>query len=65
MSKEGDDSKAVNEAKLMAITGKIRELQMELARVLGVPNNSPQLGQAGGQEISRVGDGNVSDGGFA
>ena len=42
-----------------AITGKIQELQMELARALMVPSSSLQPGQAE-EELSSVGDGDVS-----
>ena len=48
-----------------AITGKIRELQVELARAQGVPISSLQLGQAVENEASGVGDGNASGGSSA
>ena len=48
----------------MANTGKIRLLEMDLARALGISSFSPQPGQAV-TEVFDVGDGNVSGGRFA
>ena len=57
-----EDEEMDKAAVAAAITGKIRELKVKLARAMSVPYPSLQSGQAGGQEFYQVGDGNASGG---